>query len=212
MMSTALIQLYHAAYADEVSGVRAALEAGADANFIDANGKTPLIQAVAFSIHAKCVKVLLEGGALVDHHGERTSTPLVLASGQARRAAVDTLISFGADVNLKDWHGDTALCNAACLGPAVGDRRAVIFALFRAGADPHKKYRDFTYELLKQNASSFALIDKFRKAGNFLNFARNHRRVLSSLVSKLSAKNATRPIPVDAAGHVVDFWTPPGGR
>lgn len=63
-----------------------------------------------------------------------------------------------------------------------------------------------------RNESSYALIDKVRKAGGWANFARDHRRVLSSLVSKLSAKNAARHIPVDAAGHVVDFWTPPGGR
>lgn len=60
--------------------------------------------------------------------------------------------------------------------------------------------------------SNYALLDKIRKAGGWANFARDHRRVLSSLVSKLSAKNAARPIPVDAAGHVVGFWTPPGGR
>ena len=63
----------------------------------------------------------------------------------------------------------------------------------------------------EQSESCYALIDKVRKAGGWANFACNHRRVLSSLVSKLSAKNAARPIPVDAAGHVVDFWTPPGG-
>jgi len=61
--------------------------------------------------------------------------------------------------------------------------------------------------------SNDALIDKIRKAGGWANFARNHRRVLSSLVAKCGCARTGRPsFPVDAAGHVVDFWTPPGGR
>lgn len=221
-MSAAARHLLHAsAFTGDASGVRAALEAGADANdcvWRDSPGCTPLFEA-ALNGHNECVKVLLEAGALVNLPAQEGEA-ILPASLYARRAVVDTLIAAGADVNRRDADGRTALglaaYHAVIHGPS-GNRRAVILALLRAGASelPQEPEVDLitTYHLVcPHHMSNYALLDKIRKAGGWANFARDHRRVLSSLVSKLSAKNAARPIPVDAAGHVVGFWTPPGGR
>ncbi|KAH8099174.1 hypothetical protein SO694_00023458 [Aureococcus anophagefferens] len=72
------------------------------------------------------------------------------------------------------------------------------------------------------NKSAFEVVDAIHAAGGWAEYVKAHRRVLSSLVSKLSAKNTTRPIPFDAknttrpipfdaASHVSLFWCPPGG-
>ena len=68
-----------------------------------------------------------------------------------------------------------------------------------------------------------------RAAGGWAEYVVRHRRVLSSFVSKLkphrgprpvrqsyyhvpaARPSVARPIPLDAASHVVAFWCPPGG-
>jgi len=61
--------------------------------------------------------------------------------------------------------------------------------------------------------AAFELWDAIRAAGGWAEYVVEHRRVLSGLVSKLSPKKSEypRPIPLDAASHVVAFWCPPGG-
>ena len=64
------------------------------------------------------------------------------------------------------------------------------------------------------NEAAFELRDAIRAGGGWAEYVVEHRRVLSGLVSKLSPKRAKypRPIPLDAASHVVAFWCPPGGH
>jgi hypothetical protein len=67
------------------------------------------------------------------------------------------------------------------------------------------------------------LLDRVGAAGGWDEFVASHRARLVGLVGKLSAKHRgdalesesdaalLRILPADAAGHVVAFWTPPGG-
>ena len=78
--------------------------------------------------------------------------------------------------------------------------------------------------------AAFETVDAIRAAGGWAEYVVRHRRVLSSFVSKLKPRkgprpvrqsyyhvpaarpsSVARPIPLDAASHVVAFWCPPGG-
>lgn len=167
--------------------------------------------------HASCVDLLLSRGARVDE--ERASraplgvfTPLFLASKNGQRAVVDKLLAAGADTEVSDGLNLTALACAAMNG-----YRSIVLALFRAGATPsdissplpaHQIHHIVSFRTTQQISDSNELNHRVRKAGDFISFARNHRRVLGGVVVRC----AGRPFPLDAAEHVVEFMCPPGGH
>ena len=167
--------------------------------------------------HASCVDLLLSRGARVDE--ERASraplgvfTPLFLASKNGQRAVVDELLAAGADTEVSDGLNPTALACAAMNG-----YRSIVLALFRAGATPsdissplpaHQIHHIVSFRTTQQISDSTELNHRVRKAGDFVSFARNHRRVLGGVVVRC----AGRPFPLDAAEHVVEFMCPPGGH
>ena len=57
------------------------------------------------------------------------------------------------------------------------------------------------------------MLDAIQAAGGWAEYVAKHRRILAGLVSKLSPtkSESPRPIPLDAASHVVAFMCPPGG-
>ena len=61
--------------------------------------------------------------------------------------------------------------------------------------------------------AAFEVLDAVRAAGGWPEYAAAHRCVLAGLVAKLGAKGSEfpQPLPLDAAGHVVAFYCPPGG-
>lgn len=166
--------------------------------------------------HASCVDLLLSRGARVDE--ERASraplgvfTPLFLASKNGQRAVVDELLAAGADTEVSDGLNPTALACAAMNG-----YRSIVLALFRAGATPSDISFEMALNHIHRNSSrsadqifpSIELVARVRKAGDFVSFARNHRRVLGGAVVRC----AGRPFPLDAAEHVVEFMCPFGGH
>ena len=180
-------------------------------NFLPGFG--PLHYAASYG-HEMCVQLLLEHGATIDE--ERASrdplglfTPLFLASKNGNHRVVEILLDAGADTEVSDGLSPTALACAAMKG-----YRSIVLALFRAGATPsdmslplpvgHTHFR----RTVEQINDSVALVARVRKAGDFISFARNHRRVLGGVVVRC----AGRPFPLDAAEHVVEFMCPPGGH
>ena len=168
-----------------------------------------------------CVRILLEHGATIDE--ERASrdplglfTPLFLASKNGKHRVVEILLAAGAETEVSDGLNPTALACAAMNG-----YRSIVLALFRAGATPSNILQglsDTSFAMAmdhvvssrtnKQINDSVALVARVRKAGDFMSFARNHRRVLGGVVVRC----AGRPFPLDAAEHVVEFMCPFGGH
>ena len=168
----------------------------------------------AESGNGMCVRILLEHGATIDE--ERASrdplglfTPLFLASKNGKHRVVEILLDAGADTEVSDGLNPTALACAAMNG-----YRSIVLALLRAGATPsdmslplpvgHTHFR----RTVEQINASVELVARVRKAGDFVSFARNHRRVLGGAVVRC----AGRPFPLDAAEHVVEFMCPFGGH
>ena len=187
-------------------------------NFLPGFG--PLHYAASYG-HEMCVQLLLEYGATIDE--ERASrdplglfTPLFLASKNGKHRVVEILLAAGAETEVSDGLNPTALACAAMNG-----YRSIVLALFRAGATPSNILQglsDTSFAMAmdhvvssrtnKQINDSVALVARVRKAGDFMSFARNHRRVLGGVVVRC----AGRPFPLDAAEHVVEFMCPPGGH
>lgn len=84
------------------------MEAGADPNRPDPNGKTPLILAVLGG-HDELVEMLLEKGADPNGRNARDgTTPLMWAANTGRRSYVELLLQRGGDAGLKASDGWTA--------------------------------------------------------------------------------------------------------
>jgi cytohesin len=84
------------------------LNAGADPNARDAQGRTPLIEA-AFAGRTDCAAALLSAGADPNATDIDGWTPLMEASSKGRFAVVRQLLAAGAQVNVRNEAGRTAL-------------------------------------------------------------------------------------------------------
>ncbi len=94
---------------DDVEGVRAALEAGADPSQVDANGRTALMVAAQHASPA-ALEALLAHGADVDWRAADGTTPLMLALRHARTSEVPLLLlNAGADPTAVDAAGQGVL-------------------------------------------------------------------------------------------------------
>jgi ankyrin repeat protein len=114
---------------------RALIQLGADPNFADADGVTPLMVAARGGSAAQ-VRALLEAGAganarcaCSDYQGGGW-TPLGLAAQKGDTDKVSRLIVAGADVNARNGEGETALM-LATRRPNID----AVKALLKAGAD-----------------------------------------------------------------------------
>ena len=79
--------------------VKLLIQAGADLNVQDENGRTTLMFAAAKG-HVDCVKLLTEAGADLDIWHEYGFTALMIAALDGSETCFKTLLNAGADVNM----------------------------------------------------------------------------------------------------------------
>ena len=126
-------ELYEAAEAGDLAGVKEMLEAGANANArIDGDG-SPLIGA-ARSGNILIAQLLLDNGADPNLPIEGDGSPLIMAAITGRLDHVALLIGRGADVNLAVEGDENPL-----IGAAAGGHLAVVKLLVDKGADVHTR-------------------------------------------------------------------------
>ena len=197
-----------AAYNGYTAAVEFLLASGADVDASpgDRVGWTALHAAAAIG-HVEIMGLLLAAGADV-HIMAAGGTPLYRSIGVSANHArgAKLLLLHGARVN--------------DVGGMSSDRRPLYRAIefgqsdlvktfLRAGAEiPQNLPPRYRTPRAKKVAPILDLMAAIRSAGGWPEYVAKHRRVLSSFVSKLSAKSA---VPLDAASHLVAFWCPPGG-
>ena len=121
-----------AAFSDTPAVIVALLDAGADLEARNKNGRTPLHWAAAVSVSPAIITMLAEVGADLEAWDQGGRTPLHLAAGQSRTPAVITaLLDAGADLEAWDDVGGTPLHKAAANSEAAG----VVAVLLDGGAD-----------------------------------------------------------------------------
>ena len=201
--------LDHAVANDHAAAVQFLLDNGADVNQRDGLEET-VLHSAAFETNNEIVGLLLAAGADVNATDESGDTPLYFltmteSSRRNRERCAQLLLSHGARLDAADRISWTPLH-----GAIFHELRDLVKLFLRAGAQEITEP-----DLPTTNKSISDLLDASHAAGGWAEYVKAHRRVLSSLVSKLSARNTTRPksrpIPFDAASHVVCFWCPPGG-
>ncbi len=98
--------------ATHVDDVRELLIQGADVNYMDDQGRTPLKNAVKYN-EKSIVTLLLQSGANANARGADGSTALHEAAAEGHVELVEILLGNGADINAKNKLGNTALHEAA---------------------------------------------------------------------------------------------------
>jgi ankyrin repeat protein len=107
-----------AARRGDLEAVNLLLSHGADPNIYDLRGNGPLHSA-ACSTNWRCIPALLEHGANARQNNSRNESPVNYALFYADDPHyLQPLLDAGADVNGRDYHGDTPLITATYRAPA----------------------------------------------------------------------------------------------
>ena len=109
------LDLVRAAAAGDLPQVRALLQAGADANVVGPDWRSPLILAAALG-RVDMVQALVRAGARVDWQDADEISPLIMAAAGNHAAVAEYLILAGADPMPADRWGRRALDYALARG------------------------------------------------------------------------------------------------
>lgn len=153
---TALYLIHGIWLRDDFPISRALVQHGADVNAITNDRNTPLLDAIDDEYDPAYVPWLLQNGATatIDHHDQNGSTALILAAMNVKKH-IEPLLQFGADPNIQNLNGETALMHAC-------DDAVAVKALIDAGADVYAKDADgdtiLMYAALEGNINVIHLI------------------------------------------------------
>ena len=175
-------------YAVFPESVRALIDAGADVKATDNDGNTALM----YTIFPESVKMLIDAGTDVNAKNNKGETALMHAYFAE---SVKNLVKAGADVNAKNNEGKTALMFA--------ERVDTLEALIAAGADVKAKdnmgYSAFMYAYARQfrfdlydGADPKKVVQMFKTAGADIHTKDNHNNSLVKLIKDVCDFNLIR--------------------
>jgi len=133
-------ELYEAALAGDLEGVREMIAAGANANARILGDGSPLI-AAARAGRADMARLLLDHGADPNLAVPGDGSALIVAAARGRLDQVQLLVQHGADVNLAVPGDENPLMKAA-----EGGHLAVVEYLVARGADVHARIWNVRYD------------------------------------------------------------------
>ena len=105
-------QLHKAAARGDTASIRELLEAGADVDERDGDGRTPVMTATRGN-NVDAVRVLIEAGADIDIRDDRLDNPFLYAGAEGLLDILRLCIAAGADPALTNRFGGTALIPAS---------------------------------------------------------------------------------------------------
>jgi len=141
---------------------------GADVNFVDVSGFTPLALA---STNADIARILLENGAEVNKINQLSNggdgTALIIAA-EGNYEVVKILLKNGADVNYVCKDNMTALTTAL-----QNNQSDIACLLLKAGANPNCKYKGFSplmWVVGQEGKENIKLVEALLAAGADVNY------------------------------------------
>ncbi|KAK6330555.1 hypothetical protein TWF718_002755 [Orbilia javanica] len=147
--------LQAACEAGQVDVVTFLLKHGADPNVGGGPETCPIIAACRRG-EADILGHLIDAGATINRFGgPDMSSPLINAAGTLYKDSVERLLNAGADINLADQDGDTALIVAA----SVGDAELVAFLLEKGADITHVSKRDVNALQTAKNSGATDCVD-----------------------------------------------------
>ena len=103
---------------------------------------------------------LVKNGAAIDGKS-KFGTPIMAATVKNNESIVDVLLAHGADPNIQDTNGKTALLYCSTFG-----LNTIAEKLLRAGANPNLKdntgNRALDYAILRENETLIILLNQFK--------------------------------------------------
>lgn len=134
-------ELYEYCKNGDLDGVKFLIGSGIDVN--ETYNKQRPLEIASSKGHLEIVKALVTAGAQPDLPDVTSSTtPLMDAVWMCRIKVIEYLISIGADLNLADDQGWTALMLASMQGHGIPRRLNVVKTLVEAGAELDKVGND----------------------------------------------------------------------
>ena len=101
---------------------------GANPNAKDKFGNTPLIQA-AWEGDTHIIRILLQNGAEIDGVNNDKQSALMVAVLNVKRCAIIELLNQGANIDLQDCHGNSAIMSATFISKIKPSRDVVCMLL-----------------------------------------------------------------------------------
>lgn len=155
--------LWLAADTNNILGIKALLEAGADTTLAGALGNTPLAQAIKKG-HTQLAMSLATPSSVINKANKQGNTPLILAAQGGYTDIANMLLKAGADLEIRNKNSFTAFLLAAQSGQST-----MVTFLIEAGADSSRRTRNGNsaidlaeasnhtqvVEILKKEKSSF---------------------------------------------------------
>lgn len=128
-------------------------------NAANKEGYTPLMLAAYYG-HEDMAVYLVKNGAVIDGKS-KYGTPIMAATVKNNENIVDLLLSHGADPNIQDTNGKTALLYCSTFGI-----NTIAEKLLKAGANANLKdntgNRALDYAILRQNETLIKLINHYQ--------------------------------------------------
>lgn len=128
-------------------------------NEANAEGYTPLMLAAYYG-HIEMTTYLVKNGAVIDGKS-KYGTPIMAATVKNNEAIVDLLLANGADPNIQDTNGKTALLYCSTFG-----LNTIAEKLLKAGATTNLKdntgNKPLDYAILRQNETLIKLLNQYQ--------------------------------------------------
>lgn len=130
-----MFRCYSIISTDIIETVALLLKHGVPLNNMPIGEDSPLLAAIDNMISSRCIELLLDAGANVDHKGRDGWRPLIKATYYGCMNTTKLLIERGANVNVKRPNGLSPLFNACKQG-----HLEIVKMLIERGANMHVKY------------------------------------------------------------------------
>ncbi|XP_075218628.1 uncharacterized protein LOC142323194 [Lycorma delicatula] len=135
--------------------VLALINNGADVNVVDEYGMSPLMYAISHNDYKDIIEHLITKGGNINRH-YFDGSPLMLAMKRNDTEIISRLINSGADINVRDKHGN----NPVFYSIIYGNDQEIINLLIDKGADvnkinKHYNQRWFSIDLKKNDRNEY---------------------------------------------------------